>query len=190
MSNRIELAVGAVANGEMTPHEAVMSVTAADVEIALHAQFDGAGSAVTTGIGASPGAAVGQVYFDVDGCLDAADRGELVLLCSEETSPADEIARLRESVAHHNRLYHELDSPELPDVEFDLLVRRLRELEEQHPDLAGGPSPTSTVGGVASATFAPIEHAVPMMSLDNAMDEPELRAWGERLERGLDGADA
>jgi len=105
-------------------------------------------------------------------------------------SPADEIARLRESVAHHNRLYHELDSPELPDVEFDLLVRRLRELEEQHPDLAGGQSPTSTVGGVASATFAPIEHAVPMMSLDNAMDEPELRAWGERLGRGLDGADA
>ncbi|MEK9937119.1 MAG: NAD-dependent DNA ligase LigA, partial [Ilumatobacter sp.] len=105
-------------------------------------------------------------------------------------SPADEIARLRESVAHHNRLYHELDSPELPDVEFDLLVRRLRELEERHPDLAGGQSPTSTVGGAASATFAPIEHAVPMMSLDNAMDEPELRAWGERLERGLDGADA
>ena len=64
-------------------------------------------------------------------------------------SPADEIARLRESVAHHNRLYHELDSPELPDVEFDLLVRRLRELEEQHPDLAGGPTPTSTVGGAA-----------------------------------------
>ena len=94
MSNRIELAVGAVANGEMTPHDAVMSVTAADVEIALHAQFAGAGSSIASGIGASPGAAVGRVYFDVDGCLDAADRGEPVLLCSEETSPADEIAKL------------------------------------------------------------------------------------------------
>ena len=99
MSNRIELAVGAVANGEMTPHDAVMSVTAADVETALHAQFAGAGSSIASGIGASPGAAVGRVYFDVDGCLDAADRGEPVLLCSEETSPADEIAmRMAEGI--------------------------------------------------------------------------------------------
>jgi len=109
---------------------------------------------------------------------------------SSPESPGDEITRLREAVARHNRLYHELDTPELPDAEFDLLVRRLRELEAEHPELAGGDSPASTVGGAASATFAPIEHAVPMMSLDNAMDETELRAWGERLERGLDGATA
>ncbi len=105
-------------------------------------------------------------------------------------SPADEIDRLRALVAHHNRLYHEFDTPELPDGEFDALVRRLRELEVNHPELATSDSPSSSVGGAASATFAPVVHAVPMMSLDNAMDADELAAWGERLERGLDGAEA
>ena len=105
-------------------------------------------------------------------------------------SPADEIDRLRGLVAHHNRLYHELDTPELPDGEFDALVRRLRELEASHPELASADSPSSSVGGAVSATFAPVVHAVPMMSLDNAMDADELSAWGERLVRGLDGSDA
>ncbi len=105
-------------------------------------------------------------------------------------SPADEIDRLRGLVAHHNRLYHELDTPELPDGEFDLLVRRLRELEASHPELASADSPSSSVGGAVSATFAPVVHAVPMMSLDNAMDADELSAWGERLVRGLDGSEA
>ncbi len=105
-------------------------------------------------------------------------------------SPADEIDRLRGLVAHHNRLYHELDTPELPDGEFDALVRRLRELEASHPELASADSPSSSVGGAVSATFAPVVHAVPMMSLDNAMDADELSAWGERLVRGLDGSEA
>ena len=107
-----------------------------------------------------------------------------------KASPADEIDRLRGLVAHHNRLYHELDTPELPDGEFDALVRRLRELEASHPELASADSPSSSVGGAVSATFAPVVHAVPMMSLDNAMDADELSAWGERLVRGLDGSDA
>ena len=115
---------------------------------------------------------------------EAADAGR------SSESPADEIDRLRAMVAHHNRLYHELDTPELPDGEFDALVRRLRELEASHPELATADSPSSSVGGAASATFAPVVHAVAMMSLDNAMDEAELLAWGERLERGLDGAEA
>ena len=105
-------------------------------------------------------------------------------------SPVDEIDRLRGLVAHHNRLYHELDTPELPDGEFDALVRRLRELEASHPELASADSPSSSVGGAVSATFAPVVHAVPMMSLDNAMDADELSAWGERLVRGLDGSEA
>ena len=107
-----------------------------------------------------------------------------------KASPADEIDRLRGLVAHHNRLYHELDTPELPDGEFDALVRRLRELEASHPELASADSPSSSVGGAVSATFAPVVHAVPMMSLDNAMDADELSAWGERLVRGLDGSEA
>jgi len=105
--------------------------------------------------------------------------------------PRDEIsariADLREQVAHHNRLYHEQDAPELPDADYDALVRELRRLEADHPDLADETSPSQAVGGAASATFAPVVHAIPMTSLDNAMDADELRAWYDRLVRGLDG---
>ncbi len=97
------------------------------------------------------------------------------------------IADLRDQVAHHNRLYHELDSPELPDGDYDVLVRELRALEADHPDLADETSPAQAVGGAASATFASVVHVVPMMSLDNAMDTDELRAWYDRVVRGLDG---
>ena len=95
----IEDAVAAVAAGTITERDAVMAVAPSAVEAALHAQFDGGGTAIATGIGASPGAAVGQVYFDVDGCLDGADRGEVVILAADETSPADEIAmRMAEGI--------------------------------------------------------------------------------------------
>jgi DNA ligase (NAD+) len=97
------------------------------------------------------------------------------------------IATLREQVAHHFRLYHELDAPELPDGDYDALVRELRRLEAEHPELDEPDSPSHWVGGSASATFAPVTHAVPMTSLDNAMDADELRAWYERLLRGLAG---
>ncbi len=105
----------------------------------------------------------------------------------DDVTPGDRIAQLRELVAYHNRLYHELDTPELPDAEYDLLVRELRALEAEHPELADDTSPSQAVGGVASATFAPVVHAVTMTSLDNAMHESELRAWADRVVRGLDG---
>jgi DNA ligase (NAD+) len=98
------------------------------------------------------------------------------------------IELLRSEIARHNQLYHELDAPELPDAEYDLLVRELQALEGQHPDLVEASSPTLTVGSAASATFAPVRHAVAMTSLDNAMDERELRAWADRVVRGLGGA--
>ena len=100
----------------------------------------------------------------------------------------DRIEQLRSQVALHNRLYHELDEPELPDGDYDLLVSELRALEADYPGFASDGSPSQDVGGMASATFASVTHAVPMMSLDNAMDASELRAWAERVERGLDGA--
>ncbi|HEY5663982.1 MAG TPA: NAD-dependent DNA ligase LigA [Ilumatobacter sp.] len=100
----------------------------------------------------------------------------------------DRIVWLRGEVARHNRLYHELDAPELPDAEFDALVRELGRLEAAHPELVGDDSPLHTVGGLASATFAPVTHAVPMTSLDNAMNRDELQAWAERVLKGLDGA--
>jgi DNA ligase (NAD+) len=100
------------------------------------------------------------------------------------------VAELRELIRYHNERYHELDDPEISDAEYDDLVRELRRLEEQYPALITPDSPTQQVGSAASATFAPVEHHVAMMSLDNAFDEAELRAWGTRVERGLGGAAA
>src|SRR5690606_28633382 len=75
---------------------------------------------------------------------------------------AGRIESLREQVAYHNHRYHELDDPEIPDAEFDLLVRELRRLEAEHPELAATDSPSADVGGAPSTAFAPVEHAVPM----------------------------
>ncbi|MGA1439646.1 MAG: DNA ligase LigA-related protein, partial [Ilumatobacteraceae bacterium] len=108
-------------------------------------------------------------------------------MAAADLDPAARIDELRALVAHHNRLYHELDTPEIPDAEFDALVRELRSLEVDHPDLAVDTSPANAVGGAANAAFSAVTHAVPMMSLDNAMDAEELRAWADRVVRGLDG---
>ena len=107
------------------------------------------------------------------------------------TEVADRVADLRQQIAYHNERYHTLDSPEIADAEYDMLVRELLKLESEHPELVSAESPTSQVGGVPlSATFAPVVHRVPMTSLDNAMDEAELTQWGDRVARGLDGAPA
>ncbi len=93
---------------------------------------------------------------------------------------------LRSTIAYHNERYHTLDAPEIPDVEYDMMVRRLQELESAHPNLATADSPTLAVGGAPSATFAPVTHTVPMMSLDNAFNRQELEAWAARVANGLD----
>jgi len=97
----------------------------------------------------------------------------------------ERVARLRAEIAEHDRRYYELDDPIISDADYDDLVRELRALEEEHPELVTPDSPTQRVGGRAVTAFAPVEHRVPMMSLDNAFDEDELRAWGERLQRRL-----
>ena len=97
--------------------------------------------------------------------------------------PSDEIDALRAEIAEHNRRYYELDDPSVSDADFDALLRRLRELEEENPDLVAPDSPTQNVGGVVSSQFAPVQHLVPMMSLDNAFAFEELLAWGQRLGR-------
>ncbi len=99
---------------------------------------------------------------------------------------ATRLAELRDQIRHHNRRYHELDSPEIPDIEYDELVRELQELEAEYPELATPDSPTRQVGGGPSATFAPVEHRIPMMSLDNAFDRDELLAWSQRINRALE----
>src|ERR687897_1921156 len=96
---------------------------------------------------------------------------------------------LRAEIREHNRRYHELDDPTISDAEYDELVRQMRALEEEFPELITPDSPTQQVGGAPLTTvFAPVVHGVPMMSLDNAFDEAELRAWVERLHRRLAGA--
>jgi DNA ligase (NAD+) len=90
---------------------------------------------------------------------------------------------LRELILHNNELYHTLDAPEIPDAEYDLLVVELRELETDYPSLASPDSPTQAVGAAPSGLFQEVRHRVPMMSLDNAFDEDELRAWAARLRR-------
>ena len=80
---------------------------------------------------------------------------------SDAADPAERAGWLRAQVAHHNERYHTLDDPEISDGDYDLLVRELRRLEAEHPELAVDSSPTGLVGGAVSATFAPVEHSVP-----------------------------
>ncbi len=98
-------------------------------------------------------------------------------------------AQLRALIEHHNRRYYDEDSPEIPDADYDALVRELREIEADNPDVVTADSPTQRVGGAASTLFSPVRHRIPMMSLDNAFGEAELRAWAERLGRQLPGED-
>ncbi|MBM3684227.1 MAG: NAD-dependent DNA ligase LigA [Actinobacteria bacterium] len=113
-------------------------------------------------------------------------------LRSIDAVPADAVAaraaELRALIAHHDERYHALGEPEIPDADYDALVRELRSIEADRPDLVTVDSPTQRVGAAPTGAFAPVTHRVPLLSLDNAMDEAELRAWGERLERLLDRA--
>jgi DNA ligase (NAD+) len=94
-------------------------------------------------------------------------------------------AELRELIEHHNYRYHVLDSPEISDTEFDRLFRELQDIEASEPALVTPDSPTSRVGAVPVSAFAAHRHLVPMLSLDNAFGESELRAFDERVRRGL-----
>src|SRR3954469_25839265 len=106
------------------------------------------------------------------------------------TDPAARAEALREEIAEHNLRYHQQDAPTISDADYDDLVRELRALEEQFPELVVEGSPTALVGAAPSATFAPVVHRVPMMSLDNAFSAEELLAWGARLDRRLERQEA
>src|SRR3954449_11629521 len=100
--------------------------------------------------------------------------------------PPEAAARAGELAAqirYHRERYYRDDEPEISDAEFDLLVRELQELADEHPALDTADSPLEEVGAPPSATFAPVRHIVPMLSLDNAFDLEELAAWYARIER-------
>lgn len=95
--------------------------------------------------------------------------------------------KLRELIAYHNDKYFGDDDPEISDAEFDEFVRELRTIEAEHPELVPAESLLDVPGAPTTTTFAPVVHRLPMTSLDNAMDHDELRAWGDRVTKGLGG---
>ena len=99
--------------------------------------------------------------------------------------PEKRIEDLRREIDHHNRLYYLDATPEITDQEFDALLRELQGLEAAHPELITPDSPTQKVGGAPIEGFTQVQHAVPMMSLDNTYSEEELRAFYQRVQKGL-----
>lgn len=99
----------------------------------------------------------------------------------------DEVEELRKTLRQHEYLYYVLDQPEISDADYDSLMSRLRDLESQHPELITPDSPTQRVGGKPREGFVKVEHSAPMLSLDNALNENELRAFDNRVRESLEG---
>ncbi len=97
-------------------------------------------------------------------------------------SRAEELRRLLEQ---HNRLYYLQDAPVISDAEYDALFRELQQLERQFPELVTSSSPTQRVGGAPLAKFAPLAHRLPMLSLENAVNESEIADFDQRLKKIL-----
>src|SRR6187431_522893 len=104
--------------------------------------------------------------------------------------PGERIRQLREQIRHHEERYYVHSAPEISDEAFDRLLHELERLEAENPDLVSPDSPTQRVAGTTTDGFATVEHMVPMLSLDNAYNEDELRAFDERVRKGAGLGDA
>ena len=104
----------------------------------------------------------------------------------KKTSTASRISELVDELNRHGRLYYLEDQPEISDAEYDAMYRELVALEAENPKLRRADSPTGRVGAPAGQGFAPVEHRVPMLSLDNAMGAAEMLAFDERVRRALE----
>ncbi|PLN44771.1 DNA ligase, partial [Klebsiella pneumoniae] len=100
-----------------------------------------------------------------------------------------QLTELRTTLRHHEYLYHVMDAPEVPDAEYDRLMRKLRELESQHPELITPDSPTQRVGAAPLTAFSQIRHELPMLSLDNVFDEESFLAFNKRVQDRLKSTD-
>ena len=100
-------------------------------------------------------------------------------------STEQRIDALREELRHHEYLYYVMDAPEWTDAQYDARMNQLRALETEHPELLTPDSPTQRVGGKPKEGFAKVPHSRAMLSLDNAYNEEELRAWADRVVGGL-----
>src|SRR5437016_6846413 len=106
------------------------------------------------------------------------------------SSPEQRLKELREQIRHHEERYYIHNAPEIADEEFDRLLHELERLEAEYPDLVTPDSPTQRVAGRPVEGFETVEHLVPMLSLDNAYNDDELRAFDERVRRGAGVGDA
>jgi DNA ligase (NAD+) len=95
--------------------------------------------------------------------------------------PAERAEELREQIRHHEHMYYVMDAPEISDAAFDKLMNELKRIEAEHPDLMMPDSPTQRVGGKPAEGFRKVRHSRPMLSLDNAYSEEELRDWDRRV---------
>jgi len=97
------------------------------------------------------------------------------------------IAELRQTINHHNYRYYVLDSPEISDAEYDELMKDLKQLEADHPELVTPDSPTQRIGAPPVEAFGVVEHPQPLLSLANAFSYEELAAWHKRVSNLLGG---
>ena len=97
----------------------------------------------------------------------------------------EQYERLKDELNQHNHAYYVLDNPTIPDSEYDRLMRRLQEIETEFPALQSDDSPSQRVGGEALSAFTQVEHAVPMLSLDNAFSNEEMNDFERRIKDRL-----
>lgn len=103
-----------------------------------------------------------------------------------KASAEKRISQLKDEINHHNYLYYVMDAPEIPDSEYDRLLRELQALEKDHPDLVTADSPTQRVGAAPLDAFQQVRHEIPMLSLNNAMDKQEVEDFDRRIREKLE----
>ena len=99
-----------------------------------------------------------------------------------------QLQALKEQLNYHGHLYYVEDKPELPDAEYDRLMQQLLAIESEHPELVSADSPSQRVGGQSLSAFVQVRHEIPMLSLDNAFDDDELKAFEKRMKDRLNDA--
>jgi DNA ligase (NAD+) len=114
----------------------------------------------------------------------------IIPVMAKAAAVEDKIEALREELRHHEHLYYVLDAPEWTDAQYDARMNQLKALEAEYPELIAPDSPTQRVGGKPREGFVKTPHSRPMLSLDNAYNEAELRAWEQRVRDALPSTDS